>query len=88
MSHISDLSYFNLRRYPNRTPWVTTMRNAIRQVADVNTHFRRMGEESWGNRCDASLIMIMFHEAIVRENAKIPQDDAHGAFLYLSFSVK
>ena len=64
------------------------MRNAIRQCADVNTFFRRMGEEAWGNRCDASLVMILFHEAMVRENATIPQDDNHGVFLYLSFSVR
>lgn len=87
MSHIGDLSYFNLRRFPNRTPYVTVMRNAIRQCADVNTLFRRMGEEAWGNRCDASLVIIMFHEAMLRENSRINQDDAHGAFLYLSFSV-
>ena len=84
---MSDLSYFNLRRFPHRTPYVTSIRNALRQCADVNSLFRQMGEEAWGNRCDASMIMILFHEKMARENAAIPQDDAHGVFIYLSFSV-
>ena len=85
MSHMGDLSYFNLRRFPHRTPYVSTMRNALRQCAEVNALFRQMGEEAWGSRCDASLVVIHFHEAMARENAAINQDDAHGVFLYLSF---
>ena len=84
---MADLSYFNLRRFPHRTPYVTAMRNTLRQVAEVNSLFRQMGDEAWGNRCDASMLMIMFHEQMVRDNGAIVQDDNHGVFLYLSFSV-
>ena len=84
---MADLSYFNLRRFPHRTPYVTVIRNMLRQCSEVNSLIRQMGDDAWGNRCDASVLMLMFHEKMTRENAAIPQDDAHGSFLYLSFSV-
>ena len=87
LSSCGDLSFFNLRKWPQRTTYVSIMKAALRQASEVNAFLRRMGENAWGHRTDVSIVVLKFNEVMAEENAKIEQTDEAGVFLYIVFQV-